>query len=61
MTLNEYLKEKTALFARCGIPEAEEEAWILFMTLTDMNKSQIRFSSEKDLFLLFSKEKTEEL
>ena len=60
MTLNEYLKEKTALFARCGIPEAEEEAWILFMTLTDMNKSQIRFSSEKDLFLLFSKEKTEE-
>ncbi len=60
MTLNEYLKEKTALFARCGIPEAEEEAWILFMTLTDMNKTQIRFSSEKDLFLLFSKEKTEE-
>ena len=60
MTLNEYLKEKTALFARCGIPEAEEEAWILFMTLTDMNKAQIRFSSEKDLFLLFSKEKVEE-
>ncbi len=60
LTLNEYLKEKTALFARCGIPEAEEEAWILFMTLTDMNKTQIRFSSEKDLFLLFSKEKTEE-
>ena len=60
LTLNEYLKEKTALFARCGIPEAEEEAWILFMTLTDMNKSQIRFSSEKDLFLLFLKEKTEE-
>lgn len=60
LTLNEYLKEKTALFARCGIPEAEEEAWILFMTLTDMNKTQIRFSSEKDLFILFSKEKTEE-
>gem|GEM_PF-314247 len=60
MTLNEYLKDKTALFARCGVPEAEEEAWILFMTLTDMNKTQIRFSSEKDLFLLFSKEKTEE-
>jgi len=60
LTLNEYLKDKTALFARCGVPEAEEEAWILFMTLTDMNKTQIRFSSEKDLFLLFSKEKTEE-
>lgn len=60
MTLNEYLKEKTALFARCGVPEAEEEAWILFMTLTDMNKTQIRFSAEKDLFLLFSKEKAEE-
>ena len=60
LTLNEYLKEKTALFARCGIPEAEEEAWILFMTLTDMNKAQIRYSLEKDLFLLFPKEKTEE-
>lgn len=49
MTLQDYLKEKTELLERSGIEDAENEAWVILMSLTDLNRAQIRFSLAKAL------------
>ena len=49
MTIQEYLKEKTALLARAGIDDAEAEALLCFETASGMNRATIRFSAEKAL------------
>ncbi len=49
MTLQDYLKEKTELLERSGVEDAENEAWVILMSLTDLNRTQIRFSLAKEL------------
>lgn len=49
MTVQEYLKEKTELFSRSGVPEAENEAWVVLETVSGLTRSYIRFSFAKEL------------
>ena len=49
MTVQEYLKEKTELFSRSGVPEAENEAWVVLETVSGLTRSSIRFSFAKEL------------
>lgn len=49
MTLQEYLKYKTAFLERAEIDDAENEAWICLMTATDMSRSELRFSMGEEL------------
>ena len=54
MTIQEYLKEKTALLARAGIDDAETEAFLCFEDSSGMPRAQIRLSLEKELSDCFS-------
>ena len=56
MTVQEYLKEKTELFFRSGVPEAENEAWVVLETVSGLTRSSIRFSFAKELAEVVSDE-----
>ena len=56
MTLQEYLKEKTELLSRSGVPEAENEAWVVLETVSGLTRSYIRFSFAKELAEVVSSE-----
>ena len=49
MTVQEYLNEKTTLFARAGIEDAENEAWLCFEVGSGMGRSEIRFSFAEEM------------
>lgn len=49
VTIQDYLKEKTALLARAGIDDAETEAFLCFEDSSGMSRAQIRLSLAKDL------------
>lgn len=49
MTLQDYLKEKTELLSASGVPEAENEAWVVLETVSGLTRSYIRFSFAKEL------------
>ena len=61
MTIQEYLKEKTALLARAGIDDAEAEAFLCFETASGMNRAAIRFSAEKALADCFPEDVVERI
>ena len=54
MTIQEYLKEKTALLARAGIDDAETEAFLCFEDSSGMPRAKIRLSLAKELSDCFS-------
>ena len=54
MTVQEYLKEKTAMLAAAGIEDAENEAWVCLLDGTGLSKSAFR-EDGKDIGDVLSK------
>ena len=54
MTVQEYLKEKTAMLAAAGIEDAENEAWVCLLDRTGLSKSAFR-EDGKDIGDVLSK------